>query len=98
MERLLFFFIAISCFVACNKTDDIREKEEMVVYRDSFLEIKIPKSFHVESMTHWDMGNVYIVKNSDNNVVLGMHNGGVVRIGKYDRNALTELIYNFIQK
>lgn len=90
MERLLFFFIAISCFVACNKTDDIREKEEMVVYRDSFLEIKIPKSFHVESKTHWDMGNVYIVKNSDNNVVLGMHNGGVVRIGKYDRNALTE--------
>jgi len=90
MKKLLFFLIVIFCFVACNNTDGIREKEEMVVYRDSFLEMQIPKSYHVESHSHWDMGNVYFVKNSDNEVVLGMHNGGLVRIGHIDRNALTE--------
>ncbi len=87
MKKLLFFLIVIFCFVACNNTDGIREKEEMVVYRDSFLEMQIPKSYHVESHSHWDMGNVYFVKNSDNEVVLGMHNGGLVRIGHIDRNA-----------
>lgn len=87
--------ILLFCFcllISCFESNDVNKRTSvMKTYKDSFIELRIPQTFNIELEKHWEMGHIYIVKNSDNEVVMGTRTGGIMwHIGSYDKSKLTE--------
>lgn len=84
------FFCVIQCFlVACIKTEN---GSDAVVkkFMTRCMEIKLPHSYEIDSTYHWDMGNIYHVKNAKDEEIMFFYSGWhTLSSRNFDWNSLT---------